>query len=107
MVAVIVDKSDAVDDAFHVEAAADSGEICETFANQVRRHGEIKGDGGSGGGIADIVHSRGRGEMEHAEVVSAIGETEITLQTAVDDIRDNEIGLSAGTVRNYRARDVR
>jgi len=45
--------------------------------------------------------------MEQAEVVSAIREAKITLQTAVDDIGDDEIRLAAGAIGNYRASDVR
>src|SRR5262245_52784224 len=42
VMAVIVDDGDIVDDAFDIKAAADAGELSETFADQVAGHVEIE-----------------------------------------------------------------
>ncbi len=76
VVAVVVDQRDAADHAFDFEAAADSGEIFQARANQIRRDVQIERDGGSGRGIAHVVNARRPGQAKLAEVVAAIGQPE-------------------------------
>src|SRR5258708_25145634 len=58
MMAVIVDQSDVVDDAFEVKPAPHAGKFPESNANQFGRHIQIKRDGRAGCGVAAIVDSR-------------------------------------------------
>src|SRR4029077_7499005 len=73
VMAVVVDDGDVVDHAFDVEAAADSGEFREAFANQLGWNAEVKGHGGGSGGVATVVDARRMGKLEGAEIFAFVG----------------------------------
>jgi len=82
---------DVVGGAFDVEAAAYAGEFGEAFA--MRSLGlEIESDGGSGGGVANIVNAGDEG-AEKAEVFAFVGEAEFAAEALVLDIADDQVGL--------------
>src|SRR5208282_1862115 len=76
VMAVIVDQSDAVEDALDFKAPPDAGKFLEALANQIGGNIERQSDGSRGGGVADVVNSRRRDEMEFAEIIAAIGQAE-------------------------------
>ena len=81
--------------ALDVEAAADAGKFREAHANQIGRNIEIEGDGRGGGGVAHVVNSRRRLQMEDAEIVAVIGQAELARQAEQLDVADDQVGLAA------------
>src|SRR3989454_1151736 len=94
VVAIIVNQRDAVDGALDVEAAAHAGEFTKALTNQVGRNIQVEGDRRGGSGIANVVDSRRRRQVEFSEIVAAVGEAKLALETLQLNIADNQISLA-------------
>src|SRR6202035_1706297 len=102
----VVDDRHIIDDALDVEAAADAGEFAEGFANQIGRNTEIKSDGSSGRGIADVVNARGVQQTEQAKVFATEGEAKFAIQALEINVADHQVGLMGDTVGDDGALDA-
>src|SRR3984885_12469523 len=98
MMAVVVNHRDAVDDALHVKATANTGKFRHAFANQVARNVEVERDRGSGGYVAHVMDARRMRKLEDAEVVAFVGKAEFASETFELDVTDNEVGLGRRAV---------
>jgi len=58
------------------------------LADEVARDVEIESDGGSGGGVANIVNAGRMKEAEKAEVFAFVGEAEFAAEALVLDIAE-------------------
>ena len=67
---------------------------------------EIESDGGSGGGVANIVNAGRMKEVEEAEVFAFVGEAEFAAEALVLDIADDQVGLGGDAISNDGAFDV-
>jgi hypothetical protein len=94
MMAVIVNDCNVVDNAFDLEAAADSREFREALADQFSRDAEIEGDRRRRRGVADIVDDRRMRELEDTEILTFVREAELTAEPSELDAADYQIGLA-------------
>src|SRR5260370_9860167 len=103
VMAVVVDRRDVVDGSLDVEAAADSRESAEAFTDEFRWNVQIERDGGSRGGIANVVDARGMEELEDSEVVAFVAQAKFAADAFDLYIANDPVGLARRAVGYDRA----
>src|SRR5215831_4059041 len=107
MMAVIINDGDVVDRALDVEAAADATEFGEAFADQLGGNVEVKSDGGSGGGIANVVDARRMWQTEDAQIFFSVSQAELAGQALELNVADDQVRLARSAVGQNGALHVR